>query len=387
MENILHLRKDHAALCEQMAAILKAANDEKRSMTSEEEERFDNIASDADNIAARIERTEKYNRHQGVLASGYEKKVEPQTEARAAWQRYLIDGVVERGLIKGDDAKGGFLAPKEFVQEMIEGITEWSPIRRLARVIQTSFTSVMMPKRTGQFAAVWTSEAGTRSETTGLTFGMEELPTHEFYALVDVSQQLLEDSVFNVEAYLRKEMMEQFAVAEAAAFMTGTGVGKPWGVVSDTAITDTNSGSNGDFDADDLIDLLYSLKQGYVNNATWMFNYTTLRKIRKLKSNNEYIWSPAATYPNNIVNGLAGTILGQPFLLAPEMANTGTTGNVSVICGDFRSGYLIVDRVQMQIMRDPYTQSTSGNIRFIARKRVGGQVVLAEAINRLKESA
>lgn len=392
MENLLHLRNDAAQLAGQMDQILKAANSEKRDMTADEQERFDKLEADLEKLEARIERAQKNERAaeriKKALSGKPEAETKEQADQREALANYFRTGVLTdtRGLIASDDAKGGYLAPKEFVQEMLSEVTEIAPFRSVARIIQTSARSVQFPKRTATFSAVWVGEQSTRSETEGLRFGLEEIPTHEMSAVVDVSEQMLEDAAFDIEGYIRSEAAEQFAVAEATAFITGNGVAKPWGVTVDTAVTNTNSGSNGDFDADDLIDLLYSLKGAYLNSAAWMFNRATLRKIRKLKSNNEYIWSPLNTYPNNVVRGLAGTILDRPFFIAPEMQSTGTTANVSVIVGDFRRGYLIVDRVAMSMKRDEYTQASAGNIRFWFRKRVGGQIVQGEAIKRLQES-
>lgn len=393
MENLVKLRQDWGALGDQMKGILDAAKG--RDLTSEEQEKFDRIAKDADSLEEKIDRLEKHDKRQarmaerpagerdGKPAGGGE---DPQT--REAFRTFLRSGeIVGRGLVASDDTKGGYTATKEFVNELIKTETEMCPFRSLARVRPTSRKAIQMPKKTATFSAVWVGETDTRSETDGLRFGLEEIPAHEMSAVVKVSNEDLEDSALDLEQLIREEVAEQFAVAETTAFITGLGVKKPWGVAVDTAITNTNSGSNGDFDADDLIDLLYGLKAVYWRNATWMFNRTTLRKIRKLKANNEYIWSPGNTYPNSIVNGLAPTILDRPYVITPEMQSTGTTGNVSVLVGDIRRGYIIVDRVAVSILRDPFTEAQYGNVVFWARKRVGGQVVLAEAINRLQESA
>lgn len=395
MENLVKLRQDWGALGDQMAGIMNTAKTENREMTSEEQEKFDRIATEADALEDKIVRQEKHEQRAARMAAKpNEERKEPahngggeDPKTREAFMTFLRTGqVVERGLIASDDTKGGYLAPKEFVNEIIKNETELCPFRRLARVRQTSSKSVQQPKRTAQFAAVWVAEIDERTETDGLRFGLEEIVAHEMSAVVKVSEQDLEDSAANLEQIITDEISEQFAVCETTAFITGNGVKKPFGVAVDTAITDTNSGTNGDFDADDLIDLLYGLKGVYLQNATWMFNRPTLRKIRKMKANNEYIWSPGNTYPNNIVNGLAPTILDRPYVIAPEMQSTGSAGNISVICGDIRRGYTIVDRISMSVKRDPFTEAKFGNIVFWARKRVGGQVVLGEAIRRLKES-
>ena len=275
------------------------------------------------------------------------------------------------------DTAGGYLAPVEFVREIIKGETEISPVRTLARVRQTAQKSVQIPKRTGQFAAQWVAEQGTRSETTGLTYGLEEIATHEIFALVDISNQMLEDSAFNMEQEISSEAIEQFALAEGTAFVTGNGVGKPQGFLSAASVLTTNSGAATAVTADGLLTLKHAIKTAYTRNANFLLNRTTLGSVRKLKDDNkQYLWMPG------IANGKPNTIDGDPYMEMPDMPNEGA-GLKPVAYGDFRRAYTWVDRISMEMLRDPYTQATSGNVRFIVRKRVGGQVVLAEAIRTL----
>ena len=276
------------------------------------------------------------------------------------------------------DSAGGYLAPMEYVREIIKGVTELSPVRSLVRVRTTTQKTIQIPKRTGQFAATWVAEQGTRAETTGLSYGLEDLPVHEMYALIDVSNQMLEDSAFDMEAELRFEASEQFALAEGTAVVSGSGVGKPEGVLSASGIAETNSGSATAVAADGLISLFHGIKTAYSRNATWGLNRTTLGSIRKLKgSDNNYLWMPGLS------NGVPNTILGAPYVEMPDMPNEGA-GTYPVVFGDWRRGYVLVDRVAMEMLRDPYTQATSGNIRFIFRRRLGGHVVLSEAFRKMK---
>ena len=291
-----------------------------------------------------------------------------------------------KALTVGTDPTAGYLAPVEYAREIIKGEVEFSPLRTIARVRPTSRRAVQMPKRTGTFGAVWTAEAGARAETTGLTYGLEEFPTHEMYALVDVSEQMMEDSEFSLEEELRQEFSEQFAVTEGAAFVSGNGVGKPEGLLQHAEVAETVSGSAASIgdatgQADGLIDLYHGLKTAYAVNGTWLLNRATLSEVRKLKdSQNNYIWQPG------LASGVANTILGQPYVEVPDMPDVAADAN-PIVFGDLRRGYVIVDRINLSVLRDPFTQATSGNIRFIARRRVGGQVVLAEAIRKLKVAA
>ncbi len=291
-----------------------------------------------------------------------------------------------KALSVGADPTAGYLAPVEFAREIIKSEIEFSPLRAVARVRQTSRRSLQMPKRRGTFGAVWTAESAVRSETEGLTYGLEEFPTHEMYALLDVSEQMMEDSEFSLEDELQQEFSEQFAVTEGAAFVTGNGSGKPEGLLQNTDVGETVSGSAASIadatgQANGLVDLYHDLKTGYALQGWWLLNRATLGEIRKMKdSQNNYIWQPG------LANGVPNTILGQPYLEVPDMPDV-AAGATPIVFGDLRRAYTIVDRISLSILRDPFTQATSGNVRFIARRRVGGQVVLGEAIRKLKVSA
>ena len=313
------------------------------------------------------------------------------SEELKAWDVYLRKG--REGMLPdemkiltvGDDVRAGFLAPKERVREIIKAATVFSPIRTIARIRTTSQKAVEIPKRTAQFSAAWVAEQGGRSETTGLTYGLEELPTNEMYALVDVSNQMLEDTDFDLNAELTTEFGEQFGVLEGTAFVNGTAVGQPEGFMTNTDVATTNSGSattiaDTDGQANGIIDLIHAVKEAYAVNATFALNRTTLGAVRKLKDVSSgagsYLWQPG------IQAGLPNTILGHPYVEATDMPDEGA-GNEPIAFGDFRRAYTIVDRIVMSVLADPFTQSTSGNTRFVARRRIGGQVMLAEAIRTL----
>jgi len=299
-----------------------------------------------------------------------------------AEQRKSIEDVITeyKGLNISSDTAGGYLAPLEYVREIIKGVTEMSPVRALVRVRTTANKAIQIPKRTGQFAAQWVAEQGTKTETTGLAYGLEEMPLHELFALVDVSNQMLEDSAFDMEAEVRMEAEEQFAVAEGAAVISGNGVGRPQGVLVHSGVQETVSGDANLITADGLINLFHAIKTAYSRNATFGQNRLTLGAIRRLKdTTNQYLWSPG------LANGVPNTILGAPYVELPDMPNIAANAN-PVVFGDWRRAYTLADRISMEFLRDPYTQATSGNVRFIFRRRLGGQVVLAEAIRKLKIS-
>lgn len=308
--------------------------------------------------------------------------------------RYGLDGMSaeEKSLLAKDSVPGErkalssgqgteFLAAPEFSNELIKGVVEFSPIRSVARVRTTSAKSVKLRKRTGTFAAVWTGKTATRTETTGLKYGLEEVPTHEMYALVDVPFEDLEDSDFNLEAELNLEFAEQFGVAEGLSAVSGDAVTEMEGILTNAAVGETNSGDANLITADGLISVFFAVKDAYAKNGVWMLKRSTIGSVRKLKgSDNNYLWQPG------LGNSLPAMLLDRPYVEAVDMPAIAANA-YPVVFGDFRRGYTVIDRVQMSVMRDPFTQGASGAVRFHARKRVGGQVVNAEALRKLKIAA
>ena len=340
--------------------------------------------ANAENIKSQLEKLETVVKRPN---SGFEsKQVDEYMEAFDKYCRKGLEGLSDmekKALTVSNDSTGGYLAPPEYVRELIKDVTEISPIRSIARVRSTGQRSVQIPKRTGTFAAQWVAESGTRSETTGYTVGLEELPAHEYYALVDISEQDLEDTVFDLEAEMQSEFATQFAKAEGTAFVSGNAVGKPEGFMTNSSVSSVDTGSNTAITADSLISLVHNIKSDYGRNGTFVFNRSTLAEIRKLKDTaGQYVFQTGMMLGGNMVN----TILGQPYVEATDMPSIAQNA-FPVAFGDFSKAYMIVDRVALAVLRDPFTQATTGNVRYIARRRVGGQVILPEAINKLKVTA
>ena len=335
----------------------------------------------------------KYNAPE--VASGVESEETEADIQKSAFDTYLrkgMDGVDpalrEKALTASNDTTGGYLAPAEFVQEMLETVTEFSPMREVSNVRSTSARTSKFPTRDGSFSAQWIGETGTRSETTGLTFGMIEIPNHELYALVDVSNQDLEDSVFDLDSLLRTQFAEQFGVAEGTAFISGDGVAKPTGITVGSGLgtfgsvpssgTDTTTKT---VSGDDIINIVYTLKAEYQQNASWMLNRTTVRQIRQLKdADSQYLWQPA--FGDGLRTGSPTTIMNHPYREATDLQAGGDNpvGGIIALFGDFSRAYGISDRLSLAVVRDDLTQAASGNVRFLARRRVGGQVLVAEAM-------
>ena len=286
-----------------------------------------------------------------------------------------------KALYSNDNEDGGYLTGTEFIRDLIKNKVEYSPVRQYATVRTTNQASIMIPKRTSTFTAVWTSQQATRSETTGLKFGMEEIVANECTAEVYVGFTNLEDSLFNMEDLLAMEFAEQFGVLEGAAFISGTGVGQPFGILNASGLNEVVSGEASAITTDGYINAFHALKAPYVNNGVWMMERATLRDTRKLTDGNgDYLWTAG------FAEKIQPTILGQPYVTAEDMPTIGA-GTYPVLFGDFRAGYTIVDRIALDIIRDPYSQASAGAVKFVARKRVGGQVVKPEALVKMEIAA
>jgi len=303
---------------------------------------------------------------------------------KKAFGKFLRKGVENlspdevKVLTVGDDTQAGYLAsPPDFQNRIIEVLTEISPVRSVASVMQTSKSSVQIPSMTTPLAGSWTAEVGSQTEESALRVGMEEIPVHEQTIFKDVSNMLLEDSAFNLESVLAGWYARAFEYMEGTAFIAGNAVGKPEGITknADLVTGALHMGSTSAVSADKLWDALLGLKAAYARNARWLMNRTVVSAIRQLKDGTTgvYLWQPS------MVAGIPATLCGIPVVDCPDMPNI-ASASLSIAVGDFNAGYLIVDRVGISVLRDPYTQAAKSTVRILARRRVGGQVVLPEAI-------
>ena len=283
----------------------------------------------------------------------------------------------QKALYESDDSLGGYYCPTDYVNDLIKSVTEFSPMRSIVKVRNTDKRGIEIPKRTGQFTAQWVAETASRSETTGYTTGLMSIDANECYALVDISQAMLEDSAFSMESEMATEFAEQFAVAEGQAIISGNGVGKPLGITNaSSGVGATNTGASTALTANGLYDLIYAVKSDYLRNSKFVMNRATFAKVLQLE---DTAGQKVFHVGLNLVSGAPTTIAGYTYVLAKDMPNVGA-GAKPIAFGDFARAYTLVDRVSMSIMRDPYSQANVGNTRYLARRRVGGAVVNSEAI-------
>lgn len=296
--------------------------------------------------------------------------------ARRGVERMGADEI--KALTVSTDTAGGYLAPEQFLAEIEKNLVLYSPIRQVAKIASTSAGEILLPKRTGTMTANWVGETAARAATQP-AYGQQKFDIFEIGAYTDISNRLLEDAAFNMEGELASNFAEEFGRLESAAFVNGDGTGKPKGILAETGIT-TVTIAGGKITADSLIDLYHSLPAFYAANAVFAMNRTTIGAVRKLKdADGRYLWQDA------FVSGNPATILGRPVIEFPDMPDVAVNA-VPVVFGDF-SNFRIFDRVGLSILRDPYSVQTSGQVRFHARRRVGGAVSKAEAFRFLKIAA
>ena len=293
----------------------------------------------------------------------------------------LLDAQM-KSLSVGVDSDGGYTVTPETSNEILRTITETSPIRQIASVISIGTDTFNQLRRTGAAASGgWVTEKGSRPETDTPTIGRIDIPVHEQYAEPFATQKLLDDSSINVESWLAQEITDILSETENTSFVSGNGVGKPRGFLSyasgtsDGQIEQVVSGTSGEVTADGLINVQTALKEGYQGGASWVMQRATRGLIRLLKDGgsgtDQYLWQPG------LVAGEPDSLLGKPIVLASDMPTAGAN-SLSIAYGDFRRGYKIVDRKNVTILRDPFTNKPF--VVFYAVKRVGGAVVNYEAI-------
>ena len=280
---------------------------------------------------------------------------------------------VQNALKVGTDSEGGYLVPDEFERTLVEALEEENIFRNLATVIQTSSGERKIPIVATKGEASWIDEEGAFPESDD-TFGQVTLSAYKVATMIKVSDELLNDNVFNLEAYISKEFGRRIGTKEEEAFFIGDGTGRPTGIFNATGGAQngvTTAGANVGFD--DVMDLFYSLRSPYRKKASWVLNDSTIKALRKLKDGNgNYIWQPS------VQAGQPDMILNRPYhtsAYVPEL----TAGNKVMAFGDF-SYYWIADRQGRSFKRLNELYATTGQVGFLASQRVDGRLILPEAI-------
>ncbi|MDB5685370.1 MAG: phage capsid protein [Sphingomonas bacterium] len=310
-------------------------------------------------------------------------------------RRGLTGGIETKSVVGTTGIDGGYAVPREIDEAIAATMKAISPIRAIANIVKVGSAGYRKLVTTGGTPSGWVSESAGRPETDTPDFIEIAPPMGELYANPAASQAMLDDAAFDVEGWLAQEIATEFARAEGAAFVAGNGVNKPKGFLTYAATSEVDgvrafgslqyvaSGGAGGFSAsnpqDRLIDLVQSLRSPYRQGAVFVMNSSTAASIRKFKtSEGAFLWQAG------LVSGQPDTLLGYPIVEAEDMPDI-AADSLSIAFGNFRAGYLIAERSETQILRDPF--SNKPFVHFYATKRIGGAVANSEAIKLMKFAA
>ena len=288
---------------------------------------------------------------------------------------------VTNALQVGTDSEGGYLVPDEYERTLVEALEEENIFRQMAKVIKTSSGDRKIPVVASKGTASWIDEEGAYPESDD-SFGQVSIGAYKLGTMIKVSEELLNDSVFDLQSYISREFARRIGAKEEEAFFTGDGKGKPLGVLAATggAETGVTAASATAVTADELMDLYYSLKSPYRKKSVWVLNDSTIKAIRKLKDNNgQYLWQPSLTA------GAPDMILGRPIKTSAYMPAI-AAGAKTIAFGDF-SYYWIADRQGRSFKRLNELFAATGQVGFLATQRVDGKMILAEAVKVLVQKA
>jgi HK97 family phage major capsid protein len=399
MKNI-ELRGKRAQLIKDADAIVAAAQAEGRSMTSEEKTKFEAIEADARGLKQEIDIIERNAEMKKEIAAneGEARSAAPKATASSAFSKYLRHGMgslnaQERSLMEkrgtatqvvGTDSLGGFLVPQEFSNELDVATLFTGEVERLAKKLNTASGGLLDYPTVDDTAtdAILTSEGGAVT-TADMTFANKQLSAYNYSSLVKVSAQLLQDSAFDLNAFLVEAMGERIARATNAAFSTGTGSSQPQGIVVGSSLGNTAAGATA-ITADDVLDLIYSVDASYRNKPSFglMAHDNIISAIRALGvgSSNDYpIWQPGMAI------GQPDRIFGVPVYVNNDMQSSIATATKTMIAADF-SKYVVRNAGGVQFLRLNERFMNELEVGFIAYKRADGAVLNSAAVKHLLQA-
>jgi len=402
MNKILELREKRAKSWEAAKAFLDTKRGTDGIVSAEDTATYEKMEADVVALGKEIDRLEKQEALDRELSKplntpltgkpiiqGMESKA---GRASAEYQKAFwnamrtrsgegLDPMIKNALQIGTDTEGGYLVPDEFERTLIESLDEENIFRKLANVISTSSGDRKIPVVASKGTASWIDEEGAITESDD-SFGQVSIGAYKLGTMIKVSEELLNDNVFNLESYIAKEFARRIGNKEEDAFFTGDGVGKPTGILAATggAQVGVTAGSATAINVDEILDLFYSLKSPYRNKAVFVMNDTTIKAIRKLKDGQgQYIWQPS------LQAGTPDTILNRPVYTSAYVPTIAASAK-SIIFGDF-GYYWVADRQGRVFKRLNELYAATGQVGFVATQRVDGKLILPEAIKVLQQKA
>lgn len=392
MSQTLELREKRAKAWEAAKAFLDAKATDGAFASAEDAAAYDRMEQEVIDLGKQIDRLERQAAIDADLAKATSTPITNQPNAKAdgdakqgrasdEYKRAFWNGMrnkmsyeVQNALSIGTDSEGGYLVPDEYEKKLVQALEDEVFFRSIANVIKTSSGDRKIPIVTSRGEAAWIDEGGQFPESDD-SFGQTSIGAYKLATMIKVSDELLNDSVFNIENYISKEFARRIGTKEEEAFFVGDGKGKPEGLFGSADLGVTAATVSITFD--DVMDLFYSLRAPYRKKATWLLNDSTVKAIRKLKDGNgNYIWQPS------VRDGEPDRILNRPYrtsIYVPELA----TGNRVMAFGDY-SYYWIADRQGRSFKRLNELYATTGQVGFLASERVDGKLVLSEAVKTLE---
>lgn len=394
-EKITNLMNKRANLWNQMKAFLDTAKRDGDTLTAEAVEQYEKMESDMTIMDKEISilqrQLEIENRLNAPInnpifntpsAANNDKNGRSSKEYNNAFwtamRNKTIPYEISNDLQIGTDSEGGFLVPDEFESTLIDMLSEENVFRRVARQVQTSTGDRKIPVISSHGSAAWVEEGGLIEDKDD-AFTQVSLGAYKLSTSIKVSEELLNDSIFNIDTYLANEFARRIGTKEEEAFFIGDGQNKPTGIFNEAGGAQIGliAASATAITFDEIYDLFYSLKSPYRKNSTWMMNDSTIKAIRKLKdANGQYLWQPSVSADT------PDTLLNRPILTSsyvPEIESS----NTPIAFGDF-SYYWIADRQGRTFKKLNELYANNGQIGFIASERVDGKLILPEAIKVLK---
>ena len=395
MNTTNELRNQRARIWEQAKAFLDSHRDKNGILSAEDTETYERMEQDIVNLGKEIDRQDRLDAFERELKAPTSEpltskpdgaKMEMKT-GRASdeykknfWNalrsKYPLPSVTN-ALQVGTDSEGGYLVPDEFERTLIEALEEENIFRRIATVIHSNSGDRKIPVVASKGTAGWIDEEGLYPESDD-SFGQLSLGAYKLGTMIKISEELLNDSAFDMEGYITGECARRVGTKEEEAVFKGDGTGKPLGLLADTGGADIGVTTTGaSITADDVIDLYYSLRVPYRKKAKWIMNDSTVSALRKLKDQNgQYLWQPS------LVAGTPNTILGCEVISSPFMPSI-AAGEKAIAFGDY-SYYWIADRQGRTFKRLNELFATTGQVGFLGAQRVDGKLILPEAIKVLK---
>ena len=390
MNQILALREKRANLWNETKAFLDSHRGEDGMVSAEDNATYEKMEADVVALGKEIDRLERQaaidrEMDQPTASPLVSRPVAPSAKKQgrasdeyrnAFWgmirNRNLTPGVMN-DLQIGTDTEGGYLVPDEFEHTLVQGLEEENVLRSLCTVIQTSSGDRKIPIVTAHGTASWVDEEDP-IPTSDETFGQISIGAHKVATMIKVSDELLQDSVFNLESYIATEFARRIGAAEEEAFITGNGTGKPTGLLHATNGAGTGVTTTGNTPtADEIFDLVHSIKSVYRRKAVFLLNDSTLKAIRKLKDGQgQYLWQPG------LKEGQPDMLLNYRIATSPFMPEIDAVNKV-ILFGDFKS-YWIADRQGRSFQRLNELYAATGQVALRATQRVDGRLVLAEAM-------